>query len=310
VNVQSVESRFPEHMMAVRNRLHELQLSCSTSFLSRASLRSRNTSKQQAAQHFMETYLSQVGGIRELLNDMEDKLGQYELEERACLALPSKGLRRAHEDTAKALSQSVEQLQHQIRERMQALQQSKTQSHSGSDFRAVMDTQEKALSQRLLHLLSKQAQIQSSIHKERRALAVRLMRLENPHATEEDVDEMMESSAIFTFQRERAEHAEAQLSELEQQAQAIKELETSMQTLVGLFHDVQEMIVQQGGVLEHSVQQVEVAEEHTRKGLRRLISAKYLRKASRGKKWLVIALVAIAAVLVVPLVGSTVLGLF
>ncbi|ODQ80012.1 hypothetical protein BABINDRAFT_36836 [Babjeviella inositovora NRRL Y-12698] len=264
----------------------------------------------QTQSYEMDSYDNNAHGqdFNDLLNDMDNNLAQYSQLIRTLEQQESALVNEINGERENQLTQETNRLQAQIQSLQATIQPQLQQILNQSQKDAGKAGQAEYYKQKFAQLIKQYRTVQLDYKEKQKGEAARMYRTINPAATDEEVRDVVEDYSgkqIFAqaaLQSNRRGEAQTALNEVLQRNRDVAKLEKSLQELLQLFTQVEDMVAEQDVQVQEVYQNVKVAHVDVEKGTKQTEQgAVYAKKAWKKKWWLfgVIALIIIIIVVVV-----------
>jgi len=180
----------------------------------------------------------------------------------------------------------------------------------GSSNERIRSAVSTGLQKKLHDLMAGMSALRQRIQKDNRvAVGRRLYTVTGKKATEEEVEEFVESGTASSIYKQAAMegrgHILDTLTEIQERHAAVEQLEKSLYELRQVFLDMAVLVESQGAMLDSIEAQVAKSVEYVAKGTEQLVQARELQRSSR--KWLcasLICLIIAVVIVVISICGS------
>ncbi|KAG2222964.1 hypothetical protein INT45_012942 [Circinella minor] len=207
----------------------------------------------------------------------------------------------------KRLDVSIDDIFRQNQEIKQRIKALGPYCHSGADVR-IRQTQSNRVRQEFVQVIQRFQDMERGYAKKYRQRVERQIRIVKPNATEEEVDQIINSdqqNKIFTqslMNSNRSGQANAVLSEVQTRHDDIKKIERAILDLHQLFTDMQTLVEHQGKTLDQIEDHMDNTVDDIEKGVKHTDEAIKTAKRTRTKKWccffILIIIIIVAAFLI------------
>jgi syntaxin 1B/2/3 len=204
-----------------------------------------------------------------------------------------------------SLIDETNELTHKVRDGLQEMQNANAKA-SGSSEARIRNNMHNTLTVKFLDLVTSYQEAQRKYKDKHNDKVRRQIKIVNPDATEEQIQQAIESGSkdIFASQlvdKKYKVEAEEALKYVQSKHKEIQKLEASINELHQLFVDMAILVEAQGELINQIEKNVESATNYTRQGVKQLEQANKLQKKSRKKMCiLLICLLIIAGAIIVP----------
>ncbi|KAI9273065.1 t-SNARE [Phascolomyces articulosus] len=205
------------------------------------------------------------------------------------------------------LQQNVRTQNNNIKNRITEIERSNAQMHNAGDNK-MRRTHSEAVRKRFLDTIRRYQEIENDYRLKYRQRVERQIRIVKPEATEEEVDQIMDSdqgTQVFTqsiIQAGRQSSSRAVLSEVQNRHTDIKRIERTLLELNNLFEDMRMLVERQGDVLVKIDDHAQQTAGDLKEGNSAIKRAADIARSTRAKKWCCFVLVIILCVVIAILV--------
>jgi len=251
---------------------------------------------------FMLEFFQDVGDIKNEMRGIAKNIKT--IEEKY-----SQALNEAKQEKSKETSQEIEALLNEtnkskaiVLKKLEAMKKG-TEEFSGSGEGSKTEIRLRTnmhgtLSTKFLELMQEYQQVQAEYTAKYKERVRREMKIVKPEATEEEIEEAIQSPRpIFVGDRER-EKAKDALAFIQDRHNDIIKLEISMNELHQLFVDMALLVHRQGELIDQIEYNVSTAEAYTKQAKKALEETVVLAKKSRKKMYILIVIFVIIIVVV------------
>lgn len=163
---------------------------------------------------------------------------------------------------------------------------------------------------KFLELIQRYRLTESNNREQTKVQAERQYRIVKPDATEEEIQAVVEDGSsnqqIFQqalMQSNRRGEARTVLNEVQTRHRELLKLEKTMAELTQLFHDMEELVVEQDQPIQQIEEQVNTAQHDIEQGVGHTQKAVVSARAFRKKKWWCLAILLIIAIVLALVLG-------
>lgn len=198
-------------------------------------------------------------------------------------------------------------LTHKVRDALQEMQAENAKS-SGSSEARIRNNMHNTLTVKFLDLVTSYQEAQRKYKDKHNEKVRRQIKIVNPDATEEMIQQAIESGSKDIFASQLVDNrykkeAEEALKYVQSKHKEIQKLESSINELHQLFVDMAILVEAQGELINQIEKNVESAANYTRQGVKQLEQANKYQKKSRKKMCcLLICLLLVAAGILAPII--------
>ncbi|GBL52723.1 Plasma membrane t-SNARE, secretory vesicle fusion [Candidozyma auris] len=186
-----------------------------------------------------------------------------------------------------ALVNEASSLQAELKSRIKNVQTQAAQSRNPQKI-----DQAEATRNKFLEYIQRYRLTESKNREQTKAQSARQYQIINPHATQEEIEAAVEDGTpnqqIFQqalMQSNRRGEARTVLNEVQVRHRELLKLEKTMAELTQLFHDMEELVIEQDQPIQQIEEQVDTAQHDIEQGVGHTQKAVFSAKAMRKKKW-------------------------
>ncbi|KAK6340934.1 Plasma membrane t-SNARE, secretory vesicle fusion [Orbilia brochopaga] len=248
-----------------------------------------------------QAFFSEIGELRQLNNDINAKITEIENLQHESLSQVDEYSISQTAGSVDAVAAEISSMNRSLADRIRTLK-SKTvnDADKASQVTVLQRTFEKTI--------NRYQQVEVAHQKKTREQIARQYRIANPTATEDDIREIQEGDAnpqIFsqaTMAGQRSGAARSALAEVRSRHNDIQKIERTMVELAQLFEHMNQLVVEQGEVVNQIEDHGNKVEEDTGTAVKELDTAIKSAAGARRKKWWCLLLVLIIIIIVVIIV--------
>eukprot|EP00287_Rhodomonas_sp_CCMP768_P004246 CAMPEP_0196737452 /NCGR_PEP_ID=MMETSP1091-20130531/15183_1 /TAXON_ID=302021 /ORGANISM="Rhodomonas sp., Strain CCMP768" /LENGTH=294 /DNA_ID=CAMNT_0042081307 /DNA_START=53 /DNA_END=937 /DNA_ORIENTATION=+ len=263
---------------------------------------------------FMKDFFDQVGQVKRNMDHMKRNMANIEKTHGQALSSVSNAAANKRQSELDDLIDQTSTLMKAVKEKLKEMDEQgkkhdKKVGKQDSESR-IRNNMYSTLSKKFLQLVKEYQEMQSKYKNKYRDRIGRQVKVVKPDATDEEVDEMMESgqTAVFAqslLTQRSSQAAKNALADIQDKHRDILRLEQSIVELHQLFQDMSVLVQQQGDMLDDIQKSVENAHADVDKGVQQLEKAKQTQKNNRKRMCcLMCCFGSILAVVVVVIFGS------
>ncbi|KAI8084919.1 t-SNARE [Halteromyces radiatus] len=248
------------------------------------------TSRPQADVSTMPAFFQEIDDLKSEIAAVGNNVQEIQSLHEAALTSTNEAQSKNYASQLNALKKETQQRNNDIKNRIKFIEQSNVKYPNDSDGQ-IRRTQTNALRKRFMGTIQQYQDMERTYDRRYRQRIERQIRIVKPEATQEEVDDIIDSdksSQVFTqslMQAGRTSQARAVLSEVQDRHQDIKKIEQTIMELHQLFMDMSMLVEQQGETLNQVEYHAEDTTANLEQGNKFIARAIQSAKATRAKKW-------------------------
>ncbi|KAG2216951.1 hypothetical protein INT45_001422 [Circinella minor] len=239
----------------------------------------------------MDGFFQEVDSLKNDISTVSDNVDRIErLHTSALVSFNEQQSRQISKDLAQIKRQTQAQ-NIELKDRIKALEASNARLPRDSSDAQIRSSQSTALRKRFLETIQRYQDVERTYEQKYRQRVERQIRIVKPDATQDEVDQFIDSddsTQVFAqslMHATRTNQARAVLSEVQTRHVDIKRIEKTIMELHQLFLDMSMLVEQQGEVLTSAEQNADQTVGHMKEGNSMISKAILSAKATRHKKW-------------------------
>lgn len=257
---------------------------------------------------FMKDFFQQVNSIKAGLGAIRRNMEQIEAVYGDTITAVNSEKGSKSSDELEKLIDKTNIAANDVRLKLQEMEKENKKLEKGSAEYRIRTNMRGTLTKNFLELMTKYQEIQSKYKRKFKEKVERQILIVNPNATQEEIDQALESgnTQVFANQILDRNHAAAKdaLTYIENRHREILRLEQSIRELHQLFVDMAVLVEAQGELIDQIEYNVSQSVAYTRKTNEELRAANKLQKKSRKKMFILICLLIVVLAIVIILGGS------
>jgi len=196
-----------------------------------------------------------------------------------------------------ATNLSASDVRNKLKEMDQDIKKASKQEKGSAQYR-IKTNMHQTLTRKFLELMKEYQEVQTKYKNKYREKIERQYRIVKPNATQEEIDEAIDSGSVQPFQQslldnKKHEAAKDALAYIESKHKDILRIEQSIQELHQLFLDMAILVEAQGELIDQIEYNVSQSVAYTKEGVKELRKANRMQKKSRKKMYCIVILICI-----------------
>ncbi|KAG2218954.1 hypothetical protein INT45_004646 [Circinella minor] len=263
--------------------------------------------RPQPAMNTMDHFLSEIEQVKHEIDTVNSDIKAVESLHNQALETYNEEQWQYYAGELERLQQNVRAQNNSIKNRLAEIERTNAQMHHSGESK-IRQTQSENVRKRFLDTIRHYQEIENDYRQKYRQRIERQIRIVKPEATEEEVEQIMDSdqgTQVFTqsiIQAGRQSSSRAVLSEVQNRHTDIKRIERTLLELHELFEDMQMLVERQGEVIVKIDDHAEQVAGDLKEGNRAVKRAVDFARSTRAKKWCCFFLVIILCVIIAILV--------
>lgn len=256
---------------------------------------------------YMTDFFEDVGQIKAWMSSIRKNIGAIEEVYGHFITAVTSDQTKESSAELDVLIDETNDLTHKVRDALQEMQAENAKS-SGSSEARIRNNMHNTLTVKFLDLVTSYQEAQRKYKDKHNEKVRRQIKIVNPDATEEMIQQAIESGSKDIFASQLVDNrykkeAEEALKYVQSKHKEIQKLESSINELHQLFVDMAILVEAQGELINQIEKNVESAANYTRQGVKQLEQANKYQKKSRKKMCcLLICLLLVAAGILAPII--------